>query len=281
MSPSRPGRMIDGLAAEFSPVSLEHLNAQAALQTRVDRKYVVHGRQLETLLRALLDGPAHPRVLEISGTRSMRYRSLYFDTPDRVSYLQSTLRRRRRFKLRTRHYADTAQTYVEIKRSGARGETVKERTSHPCGVLDHFRGTADDAVADALASTGVDPARLGELTPALGTAYRRTTVLLPAAEPGEPPSRLTIDTDLQWSEAAVSAETLTTPGIAVVETKSSSGAGQADRLLWSLGVRPARLSKYCTGLAALCPELPATPWRRTLRRHFSSGIHHGERLPSR
>ncbi|MDS2172230.1 polyphosphate polymerase domain-containing protein [Nesterenkonia sp. CL21] len=283
-----PGRMVESLAAGFAPITLDQLNAQAALQTRVDRKYVVHGPQVEALLRHLQEDPA--RVLEISGARAMRYRSLYFDTPDRVSYLQSTLRRRRRFKLRTRQYVDTGQAYLEIKRSGSRGETVKERTSHPYVQLDRFRGTADDDVAAALSSTGVDPARIEELVPSLGTAYRRTTVLLPAAEPGEPPSRMTIDTDLQWTRHVSTAEagstparseSLTTPGLAVVETKSASGAGQADRILWQLGVRPTRLSKYCTGLAALCPELPATPWKRTLRRHFASGIHHGESLPSR
>ncbi|GAB3190998.1 polyphosphate polymerase domain-containing protein [Nesterenkonia suensis] len=300
---AHPGLLIDALAAGFAPIALEELNAQAALQTRVDRKYVVPGTQLEELLRSLQDGPS--RVLEVSGTRAMRYRSLYFDTPDRVSYLQSTLRRRRRFKLRTRQYVDTGQAYLEIKRSGARGETVKERTSHPSVQLDRFRGTADDDVASALSSTGVDPARIEELVPSLGTAYRRTTLLLPPAEPGEPPSRMTIDTDLRWTRqgdaadvaadvaadavdvadpaarALARTESLTTPRLAVVETKSASGAGQADRMLWQLGVRPTRLSKYCTGLAALCPELPATPWKRTLRRHFSSGIHHGESLSSR
>ena len=53
----------------------------------------------------------------------------------------------------------------------------------------------------------------------------------------------------------------------VVETKSAA-ASPMDRLLWSRGVRPTRISKYATGLAALDPALPHNRWSRTLRRHF-------------
>jgi hypothetical protein len=33
-------------------------------------------------------------------------------------------------------------------------------------------------------------------------------------------------------------------------------------------VRPAAVSKYCVGVAALHPELPSNPWHQTLRRYF-------------
>ena len=61
------------------------------------------------------------------------------------------------------------------------------------------------------------------------------------------------------------------------------GGLPVDRLLWQRGTRPARISKYATGLAALRPDLPDVPWRRTLRRHFrdatvvgsaGTGTHH-------
>jgi hypothetical protein len=39
-------------------------------------------------------------------------------------------------------------------------------------------------------------------------------------------------------------------------------------MLRELGVRPVSVSKYCVGVAALHPELPSNPWRRTLRRYF-------------
>ena len=33
-------------------------------------------------------------------------------------------------------------------------------------------------------------------------------------------------------------------------------------------MRPASVSKYCVGVAALHPELPSNPWQQTLRHYF-------------
>ena len=53
----------------------------------------------------------------------------------------------------------------------------------------------------------------------------------------------------------------------IVETKSADGQGAADRALAELGIRPVSMSKYCLGVAALHPELPANKWSRLLTRH--------------
>jgi len=53
-------------------------------------------------------------------------------------------------------------------------------------------------------------------------------------------------------------------GLAVVETKNPATPSPADRALWDAGHRPARISKYATGMALLHPELPANRWYRTL-----------------
>lgn len=68
-------------------------------------------------------------------------------------------------------------------------------------------------------------------------------------------------------------------GLALVETKTAGPPCAVDRALWRLGYRPVTISKYCTGLAALAPELPANKWNRVLRRHFDwtpvrVGVHH-------
>ena len=52
----------------------------------------------------------------------------------------------------------------------------------------------------------------------------------------------------------------------VLETKSGSTAGPLDRHLWANGIRPSRISKFATGMAALCPDLPANRWHSTLGR---------------
>ncbi|SEP89849.1 hypothetical protein [Streptomyces radiopugnans] len=66
----------------------------------------------------------------------------------------------------------------------------------------------------------------------------------------------------------------------MVETKTGSTPSAADRLLWRAGHRPSRISKYATGLAALRPDLPAVPWRRTLRRNFQGAEPDAGRPPA-
>ena len=79
---------------------------------------------------------------------------------------------------------------------------------------------------------------------------------------------LTIDVELEWE--LDTGERMRTPELVVIETKSAAQPSELDRLLWSKGHRPDRISKYATGLAALRPELPANRWNRVLRHHFTS-----------
>ena len=170
-------------------VGLEELNAEAALQTRVDRKYVVPEAQAQQLL-ATLD--AEVRVLEMDGSRCFAYDSVYFDTAQLDSYLLAAHGRRRRYKVRTRTYVDSAISFLEVKTEGAREATVKERI--PYGLTDRARLTAEglDYVHETLtAAVGGFPG--GPLGPVLETRYHRTTLYLP-----ESGSRATIDTGVTW-----------------------------------------------------------------------------------
>ncbi|MFI7079544.1 polyphosphate polymerase domain-containing protein [Micromonospora sp. NPDC049903] len=251
------GASVIPVVSAMTPVGLADVLGQAALQTRVDRKYVVPVDALPDLLDWLT---AYAQVLEIDGERSFRYESVYFDTPRLASYHCAAYRRRRRFKVRTRTYLDSAQCWLEVKISGARGSITKHRLPYQ----PQHRATVDPGrafVDEALVREAVAPAATGgSLAPVLVTGYRRTTLLLPATA-----SRVTIDTGLTWQDGDL---VLRLPDLAVVETKTGSAATQADRLLWRAGLRPVRISKYATGLAALRPDLPDSPWRRTLRRHF-------------
>lgn len=239
----------------FDAVSLDELVAQAPLLTRVDRKYVVLGSTLDGLLDEL--DPA-TRVLEIDGLRALSYESVYFDTPDLLSFRMAAQPRRRRFKLRTRGYLDTATAYLEVKTRGARGTTVKERTEYAFAQRLGLTCDAREEVADAFAAIGIDPDRVESLRPTVVTAYRRSTLLHPGAA-----ARATIDTDLVWRESATRGFAL--PHVAIVETKSGATASAIDRLLWRRGVRAVSVSKYATGLATLHPELPRNRWARLLR----------------
>lgn len=256
-------RATDALAA-LPSIGLDALTADAALLTRVDRKYVVPMDAAASLLHALHRSADAPSALEIAGERELAYRSVYFDTPDLLSFRLAAHGRRRRFKLRTRTYLDTGAAYLEMKTRGARGLTRKERDEYDIGAAERLTSAARDDVAEAFGAIGVAPARADDLDARLQTRYRRATLLLP----GVIPSRATVDLDLEWVDADGAGFTL--PRFAIVETKSPGQAGALDRALWRAGHRPQRVSKYATGMAALRPDLPRNRWTRVLSGPFAS-----------
>ncbi len=240
---------------DLTAISLTDLVERAALLVRVDRKYVLSLADAEMVIATL---PRDTQALEINDRRRFSYTSLYYDTARLDSFRQTALRRRRRFKVRTRSYED-GTSFLEVKtRRGA--QTVKERTRWTLPADQHLDAYGRSFARDRLLAAGLDePA---PLVPTLWTRYRRSTLYLPDSG-----SRLTIDTDLTWQDVT-SSSSLHRPGLAIVETKSGSSPSSADRLLWSLGHRPTAVSKYATGLAALHPDLPQNRWFRLLTTAF-------------
>jgi hypothetical protein len=246
------------LAARFGAVGLDDLVSEAALLTRVDRKYVVPRAALPTIVQAL---HSDTRALEIAGARDFAYRSVYFDTPELLSFHLAARPRRRRFKIRTRSYEDTGGAFLEIKTRGARGMTAKERAEYR-SELDRLPVEAHAEIEQSLSAIGLGGSVAARLQPTLTSTYRRATLLGPDG------ARATVDTDLTWFDA--NGPELRLPMLAIVETKSAARASDADRVLWRQGHRPVSVSKYATGLAALRPALPRNRWSRLLRGPFSA-----------
>lgn len=248
----------------FAPVTLDELVTDSALLTRVDRKYLVPQATLAGILDSLDEGT---RVLDIDGARTFAYESVYFDTPDLLSFRMAAQPRRRRFKLRTRSYLDVGSSYLEIKTRGARGTTVKERSEYDLERRNVLTENAREDVAEAFRAIGVGKDRVEELDATLTTRYLRATLL--AADGG---ARATVDTELRWDGAQGTGFSL--PSLAIVETKSPAAASAVDRLLWRAGHRPTTVSKYATGLAALHADLPRNRWARVLRGPFATDINY-------
>lgn len=245
-------------------VSLDELLAQAELQTRIDRKYVLDADAVGDVLGAV-EGL---RVLEIDARRTFGYLSVYFDTPDLAAFHDAGRGRRRRFKVRTRVYTQSGDAMLEVKTRGPRGTTVKTRLPYDLADAARLTDAGREFVAATLAEHHVDGVDVGALAPSLHTAYDRSTLLLAAGADGQP-SRATIDTNLVWRRPDTQGEPLRGAGMAIVETKGGSSPSALDKALWRQGIRPARISKYGTGLAALDSGLPANKWRRTLTRHLA------------
>jgi hypothetical protein len=229
----------------FRPVPLETLDGDVAFRVRTDRKYVVDQPTLERFLDRLWGTHS---VLEIAGRRTFAYDSVYFDTLGLHAARAHVQRRRRRFKARSRLYADAGACWFEIKVKGARGETVKHRL--PYDTADHGVLTP---VARAFLAEHLE--QVPDLEPVLRTAYRRSTF-------AGPDERVTVDVDLAFRGARLR------PEWAIVETKSPRGAGIADAALRALGARPVALSKYLIGSGLTLMENPPNDIRRTLRRYF-------------
>lgn len=237
-------------------VGLEALNADAALLTRVDRKYLVPPQVVEQVIAELTPELA---ALEIDGRRASAYRSVYYDTPGLVSFMSAARGRPQRFKVRRRDYLDTGESLVEVKLRSARGGTVKHRRElAPSSEVARML-----AIEDFAASFPQVAPSAPLLQATLVTSYRRTTLLCASA-------RITIDADVRATDEAGRQVDYGTA--LIVETKSVGAAGAVDRALWARGFRPQRLSKYATSMAALDPALPSHRWNRTIRRHAAAGL---------
>jgi hypothetical protein len=226
--------------AGFGTISLDGLNAKAAMLERLDNKYIVPADRLL---------PAFERfgelfdVLEIGGKRAFTYATDYFDDDAAQAYHDHHQGRRKRCKVRIRHYVDAGFSYLEVKLKDLRDATVKKRLKlpRPTGGL-----CAESLAFIDACHAEMYGAPLGRrLMPVIGMEYERITLV--AREGGE---RMTIDTRMAFR--AANAERDAAPDVFILETKSARGNGIADKILRAEHLHPTKnCSKYCVGMAAL------------------------------
>ena len=251
----------------INTITLAELNSEASLLTRMDRKYLVPPGDTQHVINYLAP---RAQVLQIDGLRHFRYASTYFDTPGLDAYFLAARKRRRRYKIRTRTYLDSGLCFLEVKTNGSREATVKDRFKYDPDNADRVTPDGRLFVIERLVESGTcssDEARTiaDALVPVMDSTYSRTTLHLPHDE-----ARATFDTQLTWDLFGPDGKRLgqgvSVDHLNVVETKNPSTASPTDRLLWNQGHRPARISKYATGLALLHASLPTNRWNRTIKR---------------
>ncbi len=189
--------------AALPAVGLDALTTEAALLTRVDRKYVVPMDAAASLLHDLQRSVDAPAALEIEGERELAYRSVYFDTPDLLSFRLAAHGRRRRFKLRTRTYLDTGAAFLEMKTRGARGLTRKDRDAYDLDAADRLTAEARDDVAEALGAIGVEPAAPTTSTRDCRPCTAAPRCCFPGRSPLAPRSTSTCDGSPPTAEASL------------------------------------------------------------------------------
>ena len=237
----------------FSSITLDEMNAIAALQTRVDRKYIVTSELCNALFETI---KINGQILTVNEKRSMGYQSVYFDTPDLDLYKDAAYKRRPRFKARTRFYRSTGIAMLEVKTKDGRGKTVKIRTPYNAETLYELTESGKTFIEEATKSLGSSE----NLRPTLTSQYQRTTIV-----DHDTSTRMTCDEYLlctDWENQSVAFP------YCILETKSSVQPSPFDVWLWEHGFRPQRISKYCTMLAILHPDLPANKWHRVIKNYM-------------
>jgi VTC domain len=257
-------RSLAPLVEPFERIGLDEVRATAALDDRLDVKYVLARDELDELVRRL---QGTHRVLEIDGLRCFAYRTTYFDTADLVSYREHIQRRRRRFKCRAREYVDSGLRAFEVKLKEGHARTIKHRTEFGEGPLDHLDGPLLEFLQERLREAYAREVA-GALEPSLSVGFTRITLVDP-----DRCERLTCDFQLSFRAPDGSAGALCGDA-AIVESKSRHGATTADRALRALGVRPiSGCSKYCIGVGLTYPGVKRNSFLPLLRRYFEVGAH--------
>ncbi|MFN8522333.1 MAG: polyphosphate polymerase domain-containing protein [Chloroflexota bacterium] len=247
-SPSAPDVLMD----RFCPTTLADLE-RVSLLNRVDTKYVLDPPRL---LAALAGLTRHYRVLQIGGTRRHRYRTVYFDTPSFELYPQHHTGRATRVKARGRTYLDSGLAFFEVKVKNNRGRTIKHRLPTP-RLLTELTPEAGDLLARH--APGLD----GGLEQKLTNSFTRIT--LAGVERAE---RLTLDLDVRFeARGEWGSRIAILPGLAIAELKQAGPDRDSPfaRCMRELRVQPLSVSKYCTGVSLLYPELPHNRFKPQLR----------------
>jgi hypothetical protein len=210
----------------------------AALQDRIDTKYLLTEEQAAAIFDRLLD---RYKVLEVEGYRGGHYRTLYFDTPALDMFSAHHAGVRPRFKVRMRSYVDSRISFLEVKRKTNRNRTVKTRIPAEAALT-----IGDEGAAFLATQCPYNPA---DLVPRIYNEFIRVTLVgMQHVE------RLTLDFAVSLGIDDIRVDL---PGLVVVEVKQKKLTAQAGifRQLHDLHLLPTSFSKYVFATTQLTEDV--------------------------
>ncbi len=240
-------RAFEDILEGMNPISLAEMES-IKLMNRVDTKFIANIDQLALILEM-----AHQHgyfAQEIGGVRIAKYDTLYYDTADLAMYTMHHNRHLRRQKIRIRKYIGSDLTFLEVKNKTNTGRTKKKRRQIPEGDFPENLTTALDSVPEVKAFVA-EKSRFSveTLLPQLHTQFSRITLVNNAHT-----ERLTIDFNLLWVNDATN-HTMTFEKLVIIELKQDGLAdSEMKDILLSLRIHPAKMSKYCIGVALTNPQ---------------------------
>ena len=230
----------------FNSVSLEDLDS-VKLMNRIDVKFAFNINKLPELLADLL--PFY-NVLSISGQKTQSYRSLYYDTNDRIFYLNHHNERVNRHKVRFREYIGSGISFLEVKLKNNKGKTMKKRIP-----VDSIPNKLDARHKDFITQT------IGKeisLFPQQWIYFDRLTFVDKMFT-----ERLTIDLNLKCSIIS-SSDSFENIVIAEVKKDKSTSSSQFSKLAKKYHILPTRISKYCLSTISLNPDVKKNRFKKKL-----------------
>lgn len=245
-------------AGLFTSLTLEELG-KASLLDRQETKYLFPKERMASLLPGL---ESEYHVLEIHGRRSFAYRSVYFDTPDRLFYQQHHAGALPRWKIRQRTYLDTGKSFLEIKYKDNRSITHKSRR-----LIN--RPTKQITEKGNLFLKSCFPGNPANLLPVLETRYTRITLV--HKNRGE---RITLDLQLSFSDGTCS-QSLSNLVVAEIKQNRLNPRSPFIIQLKQSSIKPGSFSKYCIGSLLLNPGLKHNRFKPIL--HQLNSLLEGEK----
>ena len=213
---------------DFEPISLLEMD-RVKLMNRVDTKFAFSVTEFLTFLPHLANQYS---ILEIEGTRTPFYESLYLDDSQFTFFRDHHNGRTNRFKVRYRKYVESNLSFLEIKHK-VKGRTDKSRIKVddiPLDLLEKHTKFIEGIVTQDVS-----------LKPVMWNSFHRMTLVNKTEN-----ERLTLDFDLtfKWNDKTQNFNNLI---IAELKQENVNRNSAFYQLMKSRCIRPYRLSKYCIG----------------------------------
>ncbi len=225
---------------DFSPISLDQLNASMSLMERVEKKYLITLQDLWKIMKELKDSYF---ILSIKNNSIFVYDNTYMDTDGLIFFHQHENNLKSRVKVRTRQYVDSNIAFFEFKQKD--GDLIrKSRFDMPVWESKEMTNNGKSFYQNMCTSLDL-PYTHANLKPKLRTLYKRITLCSKKND-----ERITIDFDVKLQDITEKGKELISMWpVAIIETKSSHKKCQSHTILSKLKYTAARwCSKYCLGI---------------------------------
>lgn len=222
--------MISRVVDRFQSIDLKSMDS-VKLMNRNERKYTV---SMESLFSLLIELSHDYYVLEIDEERFMPYRSVYYDKPEFDLYTSHQNGKQNRYKVRSRTYDLTGDSFLELKFKNNKKRTIKRRIPFDSDKSIHENREFLDRHL---------PFSTSDLEEKIEISYKRITLVDKSMK-----ERVTIDLDLSYRTED---ETSQFKQLAIIEIKFEGNIrdSRMNRALKGYRIKPLSFSKYCLGIS--------------------------------